>query len=138
VVYRRSDGRVLLFDERRSVTTLVLNSFGFDLFTFVPVNQGVAVFGLLDKYLGPAAVVSQKVEQNRVTVRLREAGDFGAWLDKAPARVEIDGQPLAPADYSYSEGLLRVPKETFGRRAGGGGAAAEREVRIVLARSSGR
>jgi hypothetical protein len=128
-VYQRSRRSAALLDNKTSLL-IDLGEFGFDLFTLVPVERGVAVFGLLDKYLGPAAVVSQKTEQSRVTVRLREAGDFGAWLAGAPARVEIDGQPLMPADYSYSEGLLRIPKEMFGRRAG------EREVRIVLARSS--
>jgi raffinose synthase len=127
-VYDRESGRAALLEARNTVMTFTLDGFGFDLFTLVPVNQGVAVFGLLDKYLGPAAVVSQKVEQNRITVRLREAGDFGAWLARAPARVEIDGQPLKTSDYSYTEGLLRVPKERFGDRAG------EREVRIVPAR----
>jgi raffinose synthase len=125
-VYRRSNRSAVLLND--SSLLISLSDFGFDLFTLVPVNQGVAVFGLLDKYLGPAAVISQKVEQNRTTVRLREAGDFGAWLAQPPERVEIDGQPLKPSDYSYTEGLLRIPRERFGDRVG------EREVRILTAR----
>jgi hypothetical protein len=81
---------------------------------------------LLDKYLGPAAVVSQKVERNQVMVRLREAGDFGAWLARHPAGVEVDGRRLPSSAYSYSQGLLRVPRGIFGTKAGA------REVRILL------
>jgi raffinose synthase len=126
-VYRRSSGRVTLLDARQASLAFSLESFGYDLFTLAPVGQGVAVFGLLDKYLGPAAVVSQKTEGERVTVRLREAGDFGAWLDRAPAGVEMDGRALPSSAYSYNQGLLRIPQASFGNQAG------ERELRITLA-----
>lgn len=126
-VYRRSSGTVSLLDAKQASLPFSLDGFGFDLFTLAPVNQGVAVFGLLDKYLGPAAVVSQTTEGNRVTVRLREAGDFGAWLDQAPAKVEIDSRELPSSAYSYSRGLLRVSRASFGDKTG------EREIRITLA-----
>jgi raffinose synthase len=125
--YQRGKGSAFLLDARSSMT-ITLDGFGFDLFTFAPVNQGVAVFGLLNKYLGPAAVVSQKMEAGRVTVRVSEAGEFGAWLSRQPGRVEIDGRALDGAGYSYKQGLLRIPQSSFGERKG------EREVRITLAR----
>jgi raffinose synthase len=126
-VYRRSSGTASLLDAKQSGLPFSLDGFGYDLFTLAPVNQGVAVFGLLDKYLGPAAVVSQKTEANRVTVRLREAGDFGAWLDQAPARIELDDRELPASAYTYSRGLLRVSRASFGDKTG------EREIRITLA-----
>lgn len=126
-VYRRSSGQVTLLDTRHPTLPFSLGEFGFDLFTLVPVDQGAAVFGLLDKYLGPAAITSQSRPRGQVLVRLREAGDFGAWLDRPPARVEIDGRGLPPPAYSYSRGLLRVPQSSFGNRAG------EIELRILLA-----
>ncbi len=126
-VYRRSDGRSFVLggggDESLRVS---LAEGGFDFFTLVPVAEGVAVFGLLDKYLGAAAVVSQTTSGGSVAVRLGEAGDFGAWLARRPARVELDGRPLPPAAYGFEGGLLRVPRASFG---GGGG---QREVRIFL------
>jgi raffinose synthase len=129
-VYQRSSGRAVLLDAKNRALQFSLADFGHDLFTLVPASRGVAVFGLLDKYLGPAAVVSQKVESGGVTIRLREAGDFGAWLERAPARVELDGRILTPSSYSYERGLLRVPRVSFGS-----GGAGEREVRILLARA---
>lgn len=132
-VYRRSSGSASLLNAKQSSLPFILDGFGYELFTLAPVNQGVGVFGLLDKYLGPAAVVSQKREANRVTVLVREAGDFGAWLDQAPAKLEIDGRALPTSSYNYSQGLLRVSRASFGDKAG------EREIRITLAsRTSSR
>src|SRR5207237_9067107 len=104
----------------------------YDLFTLAPVERGVAVFGLLDKYLSPAGVASVKYDPRGVTIGLREAGDFGAWLERAPARVEIDGRALPPSRYAYAGRLRRVNASAFGSSTG------EREVRIVLASSRPR
>ncbi|HEX8355367.1 MAG TPA: Sip1-related alpha-galactosidase, partial [Pyrinomonadaceae bacterium] len=130
-VYRRSDGRVFVLgggDARALPVSLAEG--GFDFYTLVPAGGGVAVFGLLDKYVGPAAVVSQSLAGGSAVVRLREAGDFGAWVARAPARVEVDGRRLPPSAYDYAGGLLRVPRLSFGGRAG------EREVRVTLAPSA--
>jgi hypothetical protein len=48
-------------------------------------------------------------------------------LERAPARVEVDGRALSASQYSYAGGLLRVPRASFGVRAGA------REVVLVLA-----
>jgi raffinose synthase len=124
-VYQRTSGRTFLLDERHRSLPFSLDDFGYELFTLVPIESGAAVFGLLDKYLGPAAIVSQKVLPNEIRVRLREAGDFGAWLERSPASVKIDGRPLPPSAFSYEQGLLRIPRSTFGDRKG------EREVSIT-------
>lgn len=128
--YRLSDGRVTLFGTRPQALFFDLGEKGFDLFTLAPVEGGVAVFGLLDKYLAPAAVVSVTRGHSAAAVRLKEAGDFGAWLANRPARVEVDGRSLAPSSYTYANGLLRIPRASFGEGTG------EREVRIVLGRGA--
>jgi raffinose synthase len=127
-VYRMSDGRVTLLDPTTPAMPIELIDDGFDLFTLVPVERGAAVFGLLDKYLSPAGVVSVERDARGVTVRLREAGEFGAWVERAPASVEVDGRAIPSSAYSYAGNLLRVPAASFDEREGG------REVRIVLAR----
>jgi len=128
-VFRRSDGRAfVLGGAGRESLPVSLGEGGFDFFTLVPADSGVAVFGLLDKYVGPAAVVSLSRAADSVEVRLREGGDFGAWLERRPARVELDGRPLPPSAYSHVGGLLRVPASSFGAGRG------ERTLRIRLAR----
>jgi raffinose synthase len=126
-VYQRSTGRAMLLDEKNAGVGFGLGGFGYDLFTLAQVWRGAAIFGLLDKYLGPAAVVSQRVVGNQINVRLREAGDFGAWLERAPAGVKVDGRELPTSAYSYEKNLLRVPQASFSKRKG------EREITIVLA-----
>ena len=124
-VYRRSDGRAFVLGGGESLPVRLAEG-GFDFFTLAPVEDGAAVFGLLDKYVGPAAVVSVSRERG-LSVRLREGGDFGMWTERRPERVELDGRALSPSAYSYVGGLLRVPASSFDSRAG------ERELHIVLA-----
>jgi hypothetical protein len=126
-VYQRSSDKAHLLSEEKSILPFRLDEFGFDLFTLTPINRGVGVFGLLDKYLGPAAVFSQTWDGNRTTVRLREAGDFGAWLSQPPGKVEIDKRALPPLSYRYKDGLLRIPLSSFGDKKGA------REITITLA-----
>jgi hypothetical protein len=126
-VYRRSDATVSVLGGGNPVGSLTLAWNGYDLFTLSPAAGGIAVFGLLDKYLGAAAVVSVSRQGREVEVRLREAGDFGAWLAEPPARVLLDGAALSPSAYSYERGLLRVPHAAFGAQSG------ERRLRIELA-----
>ena len=126
-VYQRNSERATLLDAKQASLPFTLDSFGFDLFTLVPVQDGAAIFGLLNKYLGTAAIVSQQRDGNRLSIRLREAGDFGAWLERAPSSVKIAGRELPHSAYTYKQGLLRVPQSSFGSETG------EREVEIVVA-----
>ncbi|HEX8118095.1 MAG TPA: Sip1-related alpha-galactosidase, partial [Pyrinomonadaceae bacterium] len=125
VVYRRHGGSAGQFDFHNPSEPFDLGDGGFDLFTLVRADDGIGVFGLLDKYLSPAAVLSVTRGQGAAAVRLAEAGDFGAWLLRRPLRVEVDGRSLPPSSYTYAGGLLRIPRASFGARAG------EREVKIV-------
>lgn len=127
-VYRLSDGRATLLDVGGAPLPFELSEGGFDLFTLATAEDGFAVFGLLDKYLSPAAVVSVKRRDTEAFVRLREGGDFGAWLERPPARVELDGRALRFPAYTYADGLLRIPRASFGAGVGG------REVKIVFGR----
>jgi hypothetical protein len=46
------------------------------------------------------------------------------WLNRAPALVKLDGQLLPSSAYGFAQGLLRVPRTSFGSRMG------ERELRL--------
>jgi raffinose synthase len=126
-VYRRGSGSASLLGAGSETLPVMLGEGGYDFFTIVPMDGGIAVFGLLDKYVGPAAVVGVSRSGRRVRVQLEEGGDFGAWAAYAPARVEIDGRVLPASLYSYKDELLRVPRASFAGREGA------REVVIVLA-----
>lgn len=66
------------------------------LYTFVPFEGSFAVFGLVDKYIGSAAVVSRDTHGGRTFVRLAEGGVFGFAADREPARVLVNGKEVAP------------------------------------------
>ncbi|MFL6333422.1 MAG: Sip1-related alpha-galactosidase [Pyrinomonadaceae bacterium] len=129
-VYRMSDARVTLLGPQAPPLTFELSDGSYELFTLAHVQGDLAIFGLLDKYLSPAAVLSVTRGGDAAVVRLIEAGDFGAWLARPPLRVEIDGRALTPSSYNYAGGLLRIPRVSFGARAG------EHEVRIRLGRGA--
>ncbi len=126
-VYQRSTGRVHLL-EGDSPLPLRLGEYGADLFSLVPVKGSVAVFGLLDKYLSPAAILRQELRPDGIAVTLAEGGEFGAFLKKRPLEVRIDGKKLPVSSYTYRDGLLRIPPGRFPEK----GAC---EVRIVLQRA---
>jgi hypothetical protein len=83
------------------------------------------VFGLLDKYLGPAAILRQKLRPDGLAVTLAEGGEFGAWLKARPLEVRIDEKVLPRSCYTFQDGLFRIPAGRFPKK----GAC---EVRLVL------
>ena len=124
-VYQRGSGKVFLLNSEHPRMPFSLGEFGSDLFTLVPVDHGVAVFGLLNKYLGPATVVRVEPGHPSVTIQLQEAGDFGAYCAQQPAAVEVDGRRLPQSAFTYGNGLLKIPQASFG------GATGQVEVRLV-------
>jgi raffinose synthase len=78
-----------------------LGPLGWEICTRVPVRNGIAVFGRLDKYVGAAAVES--VDGRRV--RLLEGGPIGIWVKRLPARVIWQGKLVA---FTVSDHFLRV------------------------------
>ncbi len=111
-VYQRSIHAAVLLGPGARLP-LQLGSLGADLFTVAPLRQGVAVFGLLNKYLGPAAVQSVEWQFSRVVVNLAQAGEFGAWLLRPPLAVAINGKRLHAGGYHYQNHLLTIPAASF-------------------------
>jgi hypothetical protein len=91
---------------------------GVELFTLVPIDDGVAVLGLLDKLLGPAAVVAVGRPDGDLEVRLSEGGDLGLWTERPVSGVEIDGATVAAAHVHQDGPLVRVDAAAFGDAAG--------------------
>ncbi len=62
----------------------------FRLYLLVPMVDGFAPLGLIDKYMAPAAILTR----DGSTVTLKEGGLFGFVADNAPAAVLADGEPV--------------------------------------------
>jgi raffinose synthase len=80
----------------------------FELFTIVPIDRGFAPIGLADKLnsAGAVARIAWTGERNCELV-VRDGGDFLAWSESAPTRLDVDGRP-ADFDYDVRVGSLRV------------------------------
>ncbi len=81
------------------------------LYTVVPVTAGRAVLGLLDKYVGPAAVQSVQSNAHTLRIHLSEAGRFGVWCDKPPGHLVVDSKPFP---VQYKGGMVTVSAAAFG------------------------
>jgi len=93
-VWQRIAGRAthLAPDERLAFS---IGEPGVELFTLAAVEDGVAVLGLLDAYLGPAAVESVVRRAGEVVIRLRAGGQLAVWLERPLRSVAVDGLPVA-------------------------------------------
>lgn len=121
-------GPVALYDrDARTVTLLAgahpthafgLAAYGADLFTLVSIDHGAAVLGLLDKFLGPAAVSGVRHDANGLTIRVRQAGRLGVYLERPPVSVAVDDHPLPASGFTYAAHLLTVPAAAFGPGSG--------------------
>jgi raffinose synthase len=113
LVYQRSTKSVLSLDATCPALPFHLSEFGTELFTVVKPDRGVAVFGLTDKYLGPAAVKSVDRRADDVTVQLSDVGELTAWLDRAPSAIWVDGRLLKVFEYAFHNHVLTVPEAAF-------------------------
>lgn len=65
------------------------------LYVLAPYLDGVACFGLVDKYVSPAAIESRWTANGRTVLGLREGGRFGFASDAEPAAVLVNGVQAA-------------------------------------------
>ena len=107
VVNREDSIRVNLGARKYEVATIAPVKF---VNTFAPI-------GLIDKFNSHAAILSVEKSPDDslvMLVKLRDGGVFGAWTKTAPTRVKINS---APAEFSWSDGLLEIPVSTQGETA---------------------
>jgi raffinose synthase len=66
-----------------------------EIVTFAPLERGVAVLGLADKFNGGGAIRDRKWNRSgSLTVRLRDGGTFLAWSDQPLRSLTADGKPV--------------------------------------------
>jgi raffinose synthase len=68
---------------------------GWDIVSYAPVERGVAILGLADKFNSTGAVTDKKWNRNgSLTVSLRDGGTFIAWTEKPPASITVNGKSI--------------------------------------------
>ncbi len=81
--------RIMRSDESIPVQ---LGRLGYGLFVIAPLQHGVALLGLTDKYNAPGTVLKEAVAPGAIKGEVREGGAFAAAVKKRPRAVRIDGK----------------------------------------------
>lgn len=96
--------------KKKDRVSLELNSGEHELATISPIEGGVAVFGLIDKFASAATLRYQNRPDEKTTVAMVEDGGlFGAWVAKKPSAVLVDGKKVK-ASYKGHLLSLRLPE----------------------------
>lgn len=92
----------------RSARTVALAPMQAALFLASPIDRGLAVFGLLDKFNSPAAVTSHRwLTPHSHQTTLVQGGRLGFYSAIRPDRLTINGR-VRPFTWNHSTGLLTM------------------------------
>jgi hypothetical protein len=109
VAYQRNSGKTTVLDKERTSMGVKAQGDNPELLSLVPIRKGSAVLGLLNKYLGPSAVKSERRSGNKLNVALRGSGTLGVYIENgSKPSVKIDGRAARPGEVSFKQGILKV------------------------------
>jgi len=92
--------------KREEQKEIKLDRMGCNYFNFVPIHQGVALIGLVNKYNAPKTILASKIEKHNIEVKLRDGGEFKALLPSQPLSVSVNGLPVK--EYTYQKGVFTL------------------------------
>ncbi len=105
-VWRRIAGQAVRLDPGQRLA-FAIGEPGVELFTLAAIEEGAAVLGLLDVYLGPAAVEAVARLADMLEIRLRAGGRLAVWLERPASAFAVDGKPVA-SEHLVRQGCLHV------------------------------
>lgn len=111
-VYAHSTGEVRAL-AREDAWEFSLPPLTAEVFTVIPIVDGLAPIGLADKLNSGATVASVVRRDGICDITLRDGGPFVAWCHSRPAEVSADGVAL-PFTYDEGSGLLSVTAPNAG------------------------
>ena len=83
---------------------IMLDRMGNQYYNIVPIKNGVALIGLVNKYNAPKTIVSSQIRKNKVELTLQEGGTFKAFLPSMPVLVTVNDTLLE--DYMFEKGIF--------------------------------
>jgi len=93
---------------REEAIPVTLAPLSAEIVTIVPLEDGYAALGLLDKYNSAGAITGKGfTPHGAYAVTVRDGGRFGAWCADAPAAIHVDNTPH-PFTYTADSGMLCV------------------------------
>jgi raffinose synthase len=86
-----------------------LNRMECKYYNLVPITDGVAIIGLVNKYNAPKMVLSSVIGSKQIEVALAEGGTFKALLPRKPVSVSVNNQNVP---FSFIENVLTIEIDT--------------------------
>lgn len=93
---------------RRQKAAMTLVKYDCDLLVLAPIEQNLAVLGLVDKFNSPAAIETWGVEGKTLLAQFVDGGLAGFYAARKPRQVQINDKPARKFDYDKATGLLTV------------------------------
>jgi hypothetical protein len=106
LVYEYFSGKVDILDYNQTIP-VTLDRMGYKYYNIVPINNALAVLGLINKYNAPATIRKQFIVANELTIVIPEGGTLGVYCKK-PISVKVDELVLDVKNYNWQEGLLKI------------------------------
>ncbi|MBC7745587.1 MAG: alpha-galactosidase [Flavobacterium sp.] len=94
--------RLAKYDESFNVS---LPRMGYQLAYVIPIKNGFAPFGIIDKYNAPATIISDKWIGKKAEVILYEGGNFKAYSSKSPITILVNGKSQK---YAYQDQMVTM------------------------------
>jgi hypothetical protein len=111
VVYETSSGKHQVV-ERNTKLPVVLKRLQHTLYYVVPLQNGVAPLGILDKYNAPATIRDFTISKHQVKITTKDGGKLGVILPSKPRRITANN--TAHKKFTFSDGLLLVDLDSKG------------------------
>lgn len=86
-----------------------LDRMGCKYFNLVPIEKGVALIGLVNKYNAPATILKSSIGKHKFSAELNGSGTFKALLPVLPVSVSVDENKIS--DFTFDDGVLTVEIE---------------------------
>ncbi len=98
-------GKTLEMVDRDHPIRVSLEGYGYKLYYVVPLVNGNAVIGLVDKYNAPAGVISARFTSKEIRATVYEGGRLAVVCRSKPSSVKIEGRETS---FGYVNNLLTV------------------------------
>jgi len=103
----------LQFAQKSDKIPVRMKRMGAKVYDIVPLKNGIAPIGLINKYNSAATLLSVKRFSNDIKVTLYEGGIFAAAAKQRPKAIKVDGKMHS---FDYKNGLVKVNIQRLKKR----------------------
>jgi len=83
-----------------------LGRMAYRLYYIIPIEDGFAPLGLIQKYNAPATILKIEKENRQINISLHEGGAFEAYCAEKPILIAVNGKRIN--EFEYKNGILHV------------------------------